>query len=74
MAGEKEAGILQSFWGLSSLVEKEREDSARELLAALLDKQVYIHTHTHAAYTYAIKSRLTCPETSSGRVIYIVVF
>lgn len=38
----RDEGILQSFWGLSSLDEKEREDSARELLTALWNKQVLI--------------------------------
>ena len=36
----EEAGILQAFWGLSSLDDKERETSARDLLTALSNKQV----------------------------------
>lgn len=42
IAMAKDADILQCFWGLSSLDEKEREGSARELLTALLNKQVCI--------------------------------
>lgn len=42
LAMARDEGILQSFWGLSSLDEKEREDSARELLTALWNKQVLI--------------------------------
>lgn len=38
----RDVDILQNFWGLSSLDEKEREDSARELLTALSNKQVFI--------------------------------
>ena len=41
MASAQEAGILQNFWGLSSLDGKEREDAARELLTTLTSKQVY---------------------------------
>ena len=41
MAAAKEEGsILQTFWGLASLNDQEREDSARELLTSLSKKQV----------------------------------
>ena len=39
-AAKEEVNVLQTFWGLASLNEKEREDSARELLTSLSKKQV----------------------------------
>ena len=36
----EKADVLQSFWGLSSLDEEKRVESSRELITALLKKQV----------------------------------
>ena len=36
----EDGNVLQSFWGLASTDDKERIDSARDLLTALSNKQV----------------------------------
>ena len=38
----EDGNVLQSFWGLASTDDKERIDSARDLLTALFNKQVSI--------------------------------
>ncbi len=38
--GQKADGILQTFWGLSSLEEDERLQSAKQLITALQQSQV----------------------------------
>ena len=38
--GGSSSNLLQTFWGLSSLEEQERLQSARELLSTLRERQV----------------------------------
>ena len=61
MAAAKEEGsVLQTFWGLASLNDQEREDSARELLTSLSKKQVQYNKRKRRHSTRELREIESC--------------